>query len=416
MNPGIRRTATVAAALLALAASATAGEAPRAAVGTAVRVAGPAAGGDDTDPAVAYNAVQDEYLVVWTDARSRHTTVVYGQRIAPDGSRIGPNLRISGTSAGDVAFPDVAVNADTGLYLVVWMDSRNSPTRGWDVYGQRLSWSGVRLGPNFRISGGAATGDEREPTAAYNPASGRFLVAWQDGRAGPDEIWGQRVAANGAPVGANLRVSGAGAARVAHPAAACRATAAQCLVVWEDRRSGFDVYGQRIGMTGTRLGADLRISTGPAAYQDRRPDAAHDPAYDRYLVVWQTDRDVARRGWDVYARRVSPAGALPAPPVRVVGPSATGQDLDPAVSARPGGGYRAVWDDTRNVATRREDVYGGRLDAAGRRVGADFLIGGALAADLRPDVACRPGRCFAAWEDYRAVVTRGSDIWGRRAD
>ena len=84
---------------------------------------------------------------------------------------------------------------------MVWKDGRRKGGRGYDIYGQRFSATGSRLGFNFRISGRVATADEFEPAAVFNPVSNEYLVVWQDSRTWDATqgwtIYGQRLSATG---------------------------------------------------------------------------------------------------------------------------------------------------------------------------------------------------------------------------
>jgi hypothetical protein len=113
--------------------------------------------GDQEFPDVAYSAVYDRYLVVWED---HYPGLVDGPDIygaSFDGS--GSDRRYVNVTAlnaaGEQSSPAVAANAANGRWLVIWRDSRNSGTTGDDIYGQlapsraRLQipmWPGARLG------------------------------------------------------------------------------------------------------------------------------------------------------------------------------------------------------------------------------------------------------------------------------
>jgi hypothetical protein len=87
-------------------------------------------------PAVTYNATDNEYLVVWKGGDSCcavNEFEIFGQRIAADGTEIGPNdLRISfmgaeGSTSYMADWPAVAWDSAVNRYLVVWSgDERSS--------------------------------------------------------------------------------------------------------------------------------------------------------------------------------------------------------------------------------------------------------------------------------------------------
>jgi hypothetical protein len=235
-----------------------------------------------------------------------------------DGSFLGRDFRICGAGAttNDTA-PAVAYGVEANQYLVVWTDGRGNavyPSRGFEIYGRLVAADGARDARDFRISGPAATGSEITPATVYNPMVDEFLVAWADtrdiGTRGFD-IRGRRVDADGTRLGADFRMSGAGAIRDdKDPALAYNGDNHQYLAAWQDFRNQYlasktDTFGRRISADGRPVGADFRIS-GPAAVADEYvPAVAYSPAVGRYLVVWVDLRHQATTGMDIYGRRIA---------------------------------------------------------------------------------------------------------------
>jgi len=285
-------------------------------IGFNFRISGATATSDDRVPAVAHNRVNNQYLVVWQDGRNTATRGrdIFGQLHAADGTRIGFNFRISGAAAtSDEWAPAVAYNPVSNQYLVVWQDGRNTATRGQDIYGRRVKAGGRLAGGDFRISGPAATSDESYPDVAYNPDDNQYLVVWRDGRntaTRQSDIYGRRVKAGGRRAGGDFRISGPAATSDEYnPAVAYSPIGSRYLVVWQDGRNtatrGQDIYGQRVKAGGRLAGGDFRIS-GPAATSgDQSPAVAHNPFDNQHLVVWNDPRKQVTRGWDIFGQRVA---------------------------------------------------------------------------------------------------------------
>jgi hypothetical protein len=80
--------------------------------------------------------------VVWQDNRNQATrkSDICGQRLSATGSRLLGNFRVcDANSAALDQDPAVAVNALANEYPVVWTDWRTVTTRGGDTYGQRIT-------------------------------------------------------------------------------------------------------------------------------------------------------------------------------------------------------------------------------------------------------------------------------------
>jgi hypothetical protein len=225
---------------------------------------------DEYSPAVAWNETANQYLVIWQDYRDYDTRGpdIYGQRLGGNGGLIGGNIRISSAAGTPTPtskrWPALAWNGMANQFIVVWEDGRSNTAdraadraadRGQDIYGQRLGGYGGLIGVNFRISGGSATADDSQPAIAWNGSANRYLVTWQDyrnlGGARLADIYGQRLGAYGGAIDLNFRISGADATFDDwYPGVSCSAAENQCLVAWQDHRSegsrGWDIYGQRV--------------------------------------------------------------------------------------------------------------------------------------------------------------------------
>ncbi len=224
---------------------------------------------DAARPRVAYGSVANEFLVVWqADALPVDDKFeIRGQLITATGLDDGPNFRISSTgfdsdAARDATDASVAFNTNTNQFLVAWEADGLAIDDEVEIFGQRISVGGAEEGVDFRISSAGADGDAardaENPSVAFSGPSGEYLVAWEaDGLATDDEfeIFGQRVGATGAEVGADFRVSATGAdGDAARDASAAAVTssgpAGEYLAVW--RADGlatdgeFEVFAQRL--------------------------------------------------------------------------------------------------------------------------------------------------------------------------
>lgn len=282
-------------------------------------------------PAVAYNATDNEYLVVWegdddTGGLADNELEIFGQRLdAATGAEIGGDFRISdagmdGLTQFEAFNAAVVYNADDNEYLVVWQadDNTGALVDGeFEIYGQRLNAAtGAEVGTNdFRITAIGTDGNTGfrafRPDVAYNPVDREYLVVWEGNSAAlPDdiEIHGQRLASDGTPAGtAAFRISDLGpdgdsgftanAASVAHGA-----EDDVYLVVWVGTDdigtlagTGTEIFGQRIaGATGEEVGAnDFRVSDmgeeASTSAESSVPDVAYNPVNGEFVVVWEGD-------------------------------------------------------------------------------------------------------------------------------
>ena len=194
-------------------------------------------------------------------------------------------------------------------FLVTWDDGGD---RGGVIFGQRVRGSdGALLGGNFPI--GSIYGGIRS-AVAWSPASASYLVVfWGPGPGGTAaEIYGQRVSAAGALLGANFNISADGAFS-GYPAISWAASGNQFLVTW-DNEDG-NIHGRRVNAA---TGAPTRTADHrDERRRERTARASHMiPVNARWLVQFN---DAANAGfsYDQYGavRRTwtarSPARAVP---------------------------------------------------------------------------------------------------------
>ncbi len=365
----------------------------------------PMAEGDQDHPTVAYNSTNGEYLVVWYELPGTSQAEIYGQRVSGSGALIGSNFLISTASRGQYN-PTVIYNSASNEYLVVWVDRRNG-IENYDIYGQRMSDSGALIGSNFPIC--TATGSQYNPTLAYDSASGEYLVVWDDYRSGPEnDIYGQRVSSSGVLAGINFPISTA-PDNQRFPKVAYDSLDNSYLIVWEDFRTGLvniEIYGQRVSISGALVGSEIPIST--SSESQTRPAIAYDSANNEYLVVWYDYR--SGNEYDIYGQRVSSGGVLAG--INFPISTASGTQYGPAVGYNSTNDeYLVVWGDGRNGGGL--DSYGQRVSSGGVLVGSEIPI--STAPNYQENQAViynsASGEYLVVWEDGRNF--NDFDIYGQ---
>jgi hypothetical protein len=286
------------------------------------------------DPAVAYNSVSNEYLVIWTGDHVDKDNEIWGQRISASGDEVGQDFQISDTGNGsskyDASKPALTYNPDLNEYLVVWegqvkytvVDGNNSPVdtaKTIDIFGQRLNGNGTATGSDdFRISDmGPDTGidghqnfEASEPDVAYNSTNKEYLVVWHGdddaggGITGDQEIYGQRLSANGTQQGTNdFRISymgypGSDSFDANSADVVWNANNKQYLVVWSsDHYQGHlgsgeqEIWGQFLDNSGNPVAGLQRLSQmgedGRDGFDARNPAIAYNSTDNQYLIAWE---------------------------------------------------------------------------------------------------------------------------------
>ncbi len=340
------------------------------------------------EPAVAWNSTDNEYAVVFSgdDTTGGTTTFeIYAQRVTSAGSPVGVPTRLSDMGADDTdgnfdaSEPDIAYDAATNGYLVVWEgDDDTAPLVNGEneIFGQLLAANLTESGGDVRLSDmgtdGATSSDARSPAVAFLPGgSARYLVVWEgDDDSMTYEIHGQFVDTSGGEIGSDFLVSTEATNDEAYdPDVTADPTRDQFLAVWEhDNGVGndFEVDGALLSTTGVSSVFDVSES-GDAGWIVTDPAVAYSAALDLFSVVWTGDHLGLTSADEFEAFHVpldpnSGAAADSVERISTMGldgvPSSAVTDAD--VAPASGGTFAAVWSAENPPATPagQSEVWG----------------------------------------------------------
>ena len=354
-------------------------------------------------PTVAANGAN--YLVVWEDSRNADVSGIdlYGVRVSTNGAPLDLNAIPISTAAGDQLAPAAtALGFSPGGtdYFVVWQDQRNTATTGADIYGARISTGGSVLDAGgIPVSRGAD--DQLAPAIASSGAG--YLAVWQDARNLANEgldIFGARISSSGVVTDINgLAISTAPGNQVSPAVAFAGGT---YLVVWTDARNlgttDNDIYGARVSTAGV-VSETGGLPISRAAGDELAPAVA--PSAADFLVVWQDARNLGSTDYDIYGARVTSGGVVSDVSGFAIGVAANAQSL-PAVAAN-GTNLLVVWQDARGSGL---DVYGARVVGASVLDPLGLAINTGVLGQQLPALASGSARAFLV---VNQAVRNGAD-------
>lgn len=200
--------------------------------------------GSQNSPSVAMDSDGD-FVVVWrSEDQDGDAGGIYGQRYLSNASKIGAEFAVNTYTDGDQSQPSVAMDS-AGNFVVVWA-SWGQDDSSWDIYGQRFSSDGMRIGLEFRVNT-YPTGDQYQPSVDMS-AGGDFVVCWCS--VGQDEsgaaIVGQRYLSDGTPLGSEFLVNSYTTDNQMRPCVSLNGMG-DFMVVWQSENqdgSGWGIYGQ----------------------------------------------------------------------------------------------------------------------------------------------------------------------------
>jgi hypothetical protein len=150
-------------------------------------------------PAVAYNPLHDEYLVVWQNKWGASSDI-YAQRVNGRGEvlswfAVGPTAPLPQYD-NDRVQPSVAYDYINDRYLVVWAYDTSGNGTNWDIHGIFVNWNGPIPGLH-EIHICDWTTKQWVPKVAFSPVDEQFMIVWwTDHPSVPDYISGRRMNAS----------------------------------------------------------------------------------------------------------------------------------------------------------------------------------------------------------------------------
>ena len=130
---------------------------------------------DRYKPSIAYNWQHDEYLVVWHNTWPSGHRDIYARRVSASGQLLSWFSVSAGTN--DRAQPAAAYNATTDEYLVVWMYNANGDSSTYEIWGRTIAWNGAYQDPEFQV----ITWPNRTfwtPRVAWSSLRNEYIVVW----------------------------------------------------------------------------------------------------------------------------------------------------------------------------------------------------------------------------------------------
>ena len=294
-----------------------------------------------------------------------------------DPNKVDSEFRISQTETTESRrdHPRLAYNPDNDEYMVVWENLWPGGSR--DVYARRLTGSGV-LKSQFTVATGAKTDNKNRfsPDIAYNAASGEYLVVYMFDAKGDSmqyEVWGRRVSWNGSWLGPEFQIFSWPNRGFYGPRVVFNSWRDEYMVVASalDTQTGKwnDVAGRRVMIDGSTPYPGHSISAQNQTLQPCQADIAYNPQVDEYLVVWQ--QLYGATDWDIHGARVGGMdyAAINPPGVFMIDNAPVAQK-SPAVSHNQKDRYMVVWEHGEDP----EGIFGRELNNSGATIGDNFSV------------------------------------------
>ena len=293
---------------------------------------------NDWNPAVAYNSLHHEYMVLW-EIWGDYGHDIWGARVSEDG-RVLSSFPVGEYYFNDYS-PSIAYDRVNDRYLAVWEYDASGEGTDWDIYGRFIPWDGPVAGLNpFEIC--IWSTNQHRPRVAYAYTQREYLVVWTNAISTP-YISGRRYFdTGGSPDTDGWNISFGTEARQA-PDITYNLHRNEYLVTWEQIGDGtsWDIWAVRLRGDGIVLGTGEFIIAGwPAAEQ--RPAAAACDQADQYLVAWQSDDGTNYSDLAIYARYLD-GDAVPGSVYQIANETSEHEEEVDISCDAPGKKYFLAW-------------------------------------------------------------------------
>lgn len=332
--------------------------------------------GEQALPDLAYNPTANEFLVVWSSdldgiGFGGNRTRVKARRFAINGGGTGldpvgaiadivPN---PSPTSEDHYYPAVAYNSTDNQYLVVWESEPGN------LFGQRLQNNGGvgitkldNTNTGFTI---ASTLDfDIHARVAYDNVNNQYLVVWERDPGTCCHVMAQIVSNTG--ILGNLATVIPTPNKHQNPDVVFDGSG-QYFIVWEDNRSGWEVYGKRFSTDGVNITEVDEVPVATSGVDERRPKLAFNSANNTYMTVF--GHKVGAGNFDIYSQAVktdpgqTAANALIGSNTVLTADTANQRTPHLAFNSTTGlHNFLVGWKDKRNAG--EENVYGQVLQTA----------------------------------------------------
>ncbi len=281
------------------------------------------------------------FIITWEDYRNNNYDI-YAQRYSSDGTPLGSNFQVNDDQGNEgQKYPSISTDG-SGNFIITWRDHRNGNS---DIYAQRYLSDGTALGSNFQVNDDQGSNGQYYPSISAD-GSGNFIITWRDYRNGNADIYAQRYSSNGIPLGSNFQVNDDMNSEGQYNPSISADGSGIFIITWEDyRNNNYDIYAQRYASDGTPLGSNFQINDDQGSTWQHFSSISADES-GNFIIVWIDERNDDD---DIYAQRYKSDGTALGSNFRVTNIS-DGSQKYPKVELWKNRIY-STWEDNRAGGT-----------------------------------------------------------------
>jgi len=342
-------------------------------------------------------------ITTWRDERSGQWAH-YAQRMNAAGVFLWTT---NGVVLSTVGFSPVVSDGEGGM-IITWSDNRNGTD--YDIFAQRINANGV---VEWTSTITTATGNQNVINIVSD-GSGGAIILWANVLSpNNNETYAQHIDGSGTATwtlnGIFIR-SGQ-----EYSFASTSDGAGGAIIAWQNSITG-TLHAQKINSNGViewgTNGVTLTTTTGNGGISGIISNGSGGA-----IVTWVGDHDKpVKYPMNIYVQCVSATGVVQWTENGIAVCKAVRNQWNPQIASNGAGGAIITWDDERNYATTRADIYAQHITALGT---AQWTANGipictfALGQERCSIVSDAAGGAIITWEDWRS---NASDIYAQRVN
>jgi len=298
-------------------------------------------------------------IIAWIDERNG-TRDIYAQRVNSAGTVQWTTDGVAISTAVNDQYNPQLVSDGSGGAIIAWQDYRSGTN--YDIYAQRVNSAGVVQWTANGVAISTTTGWKLSPQLVSD-GSGGAIITWQDSRSGNDDIYAQRVNSAGAVQWTADGIAICAAANNQDGPLLISDNSGGAIIVWSDGRSGTNraLYAQRVNSVGAVQWTPGGIAVSTAAAYPGDFKIVYDGSGGA-IIAWD---DLYRSGtnYDIYAQRVNSAGAAQWTADGIAISVTANDKVLPQLTSDGSGGAIITWADGEGGVSA--DIYAQRVSSAG---------------------------------------------------
>jgi hypothetical protein len=309
---------------------------------------------------------------------------------------------------------DSAVAMDReGNFVVAW-DGSGQDGSQYGIIARRYSSTGSPLGPEFLVNT-YTFGDQAYPSVAMDN-DGDFVITWNsnDQEGHSHEVYAQRYGSTGSRVGSEFRVNTYTSNSQNTPAIAMDATG-DFVITWVSQfqdNASYEggIYAQCYNSSGEKQGSEFRVNTYTSGSQVY-PSIAMDNG-GNFVISWASYGQDGSGG-GVYAQRYNSSGVTRGTEFQV-NTYTTGSQMETSIAMDYEGDFVISWDSNGQDGDN-SGIFAQRYDSQGQLRGTEFRVNtytsgtqrlSAVAMDNNGDFVVTWGSIGQDGDDYGIYAQR----------